>query len=321
MCLQLKILHLGLVVVILIYFAPALKAQHKAGRKALPGGTPVLWREPTDITSRDLYLGPGGESMKPDLTKVTFVENVTRGYSKRFRVRDGSGRQWIAKMGKEAQPETAAIRIVSAAGYFTDATYLAPSVEIEGKGTFSNVEFKARSKEIERVDHWDWQKNPFVGTRELQGLKILMVLLNNWDLKTSNNRILAVRDDESPSMELRYIVSDLGATFGKTGGVISHNRNEPNDYIKTKFVTGVRKGIVQFAYHGKESAILRDITVDQAQWLGNILTRLGDEQLRDAFRAANYSPEEVQMLTSGVRSRINELFNVREIAGRRWGVP
>jgi len=48
--------------------------------KAVPVGTPVLWREPTDIASRDLYLGPGGEAMKPDLSQVTFISNETRGY-------------------------------------------------------------------------------------------------------------------------------------------------------------------------------------------------------------------------------------------------
>ncbi|MGI8836830.1 MAG: hypothetical protein ACR2H4_09355 [Pyrinomonadaceae bacterium] len=31
-------------------------------------GTPFLWREPTDIESRNLLLGAGGEAMKPDLS-------------------------------------------------------------------------------------------------------------------------------------------------------------------------------------------------------------------------------------------------------------
>ncbi|MFN2499449.1 MAG: hypothetical protein ABR557_10215 [Pyrinomonadaceae bacterium] len=28
-------------------------------------GTPILWREPTDIESRNLLLGAGGEAMSP----------------------------------------------------------------------------------------------------------------------------------------------------------------------------------------------------------------------------------------------------------------
>jgi len=38
-----------------------------------------------------------------------------------------------------------------------------------------------------------------------------------------------------------------------------------------------------------------------------LLSRLSDEQIADAFRAANYSAEEIQMLTGAVRARINEL--------------
>jgi hypothetical protein len=37
---------------------------------------------------------------------------------------------------------------------------------------------------------------------------------------------------------------------------------------------------------------------------------LSDEQIKDAFRAANYSPEEVDMLAGAVRARINTLNNL-----------
>jgi len=30
-------------------------------------GTPVMWTEPTDISSRNLLLGAGGEQMRPDI--------------------------------------------------------------------------------------------------------------------------------------------------------------------------------------------------------------------------------------------------------------
>ena len=42
------------------------------------------------------------------------------------------GREWVAKIGKEAQSETAAVRLVWAAGYLTEINYLAPCVRIEG---------------------------------------------------------------------------------------------------------------------------------------------------------------------------------------------
>lgn len=154
--------------------------------------------------------------MKPDLSRITFVKEEKGGYSKKYRVKDGKGRTWVAKLGKEAQSETAAVRLVWAVGYVTEINYLVPRLTIEGKGTFENVRLEARPDNVDRFGEWTWTENPFAGKRELQGLKVLMALMENWDLKDSNNRVLVVR--RGNATELHYIVSDLGTTFGKTGG-------------------------------------------------------------------------------------------------------
>ena len=294
---------------------PALGVQkEKEKKKERMQGTPVLWRDPGDVSALDLYLGPGGEASKPDTSRVVFIKDETGGYSKKYRVKDASGRVWVAKIGKEAQPETAATRLLWAAGYIPEIAYLAPRVTIEGKGTFENVRFEARPEDVKRLDEWRWESNPFSGTREFQGLKIMMALIENWDLKDANNRILAV--SREGANELHYIVSDLGATFGKTGGQnspmsllrnVKGSRNEPEDYASDKFVEGVEGGQVRLDFSGKNSGLMRGITVEDAKWLGGILSKLTDRQLEDAFRAANYTPEEIKMLAGAVRKRIDEL--------------
>ena len=273
----------------------------------------VLWREPTDIASRDLFLGSGGEAMKPDLSKVTFIADETRSYSKKYRVRDGAGNEWVVKLGTEAQSETAATRLLWAAGYFVDITYLAPHVDIEGKGSFDNARFEARPKGQKRLgQRWDWSKNPFVGTNELQGLKVLMALINNWDIQNHNNNILLITDEATGEKEARYFDTDLGASFGKEGRFIGHTRNRPDQYVAdTKFITGVEHGLIRFDYKGKNKHLIQDITVAQAKWLGNILSQLSDQQISDAFRAANYSPEQIEALSRVVKARINELASLQ----------
>ena len=285
----------------------------KSHPKPIPNDAkPVLWREPTDIASRDLFLGPGGEAMKPDLSKVTFIADETRSYSKKYRVRDGAGNEWVVKVGPEAQSETAATRLIWVAGYFADTTYLVPHVDIEGKGSFDNARFEARPKGQKRLgQRWDWSKNPFVGTNELQGLKVLMALINNWDIQNHNNNILLVTDEATGEKEARYFDTDLGASFGKEGRFIGHTRNRPDQYVAdTKFITGVDHGLVRFDYKGKNKHLISDITVAQAKWLGNILSQLSDQQISDAFRAANYSPEQIEALTRVVKARINELVKL-----------
>ncbi|HEU4510243.1 MAG TPA: hypothetical protein VFR78_18560 [Pyrinomonadaceae bacterium] len=290
----------------------------KKAKKVMPAGTAVLWTEPTDITSRNLLIGPGGEAMKPDVSKVTFIKEEKGGYSKKYRVKDAQGRVWVAKLGKEAQSETAAVRLVWAAGYVTEINYLVPSLTIEGKGTFENVRLEARPESVERFDEWMWTSNPFTGKRELQGLKVLMALMENWDLKDENNKIIAVKNGDRT--ELHYIVSDLGTTFGKTGGQngpvarfkkVKGSRNEPEDYVNDKFIRAVEGNIVRLDYDGKNGEMMRDITIEDARWIGGLLSRLSDAQIQDAFRAANYTPDQVRMLSDAVRKRINELVNLK----------
>jgi hypothetical protein len=282
------------------------KSKTKSEKKELTG-TRVLWREPSDIESRNLLLGAGGETMKPDISKLTFIEEKKGGYSTKYRVRDAKGNEWIAKLGKEAQPDTAANRLLWALGYETEIAYLVPKVKIEGKGEFENVRFEARPANVKRAGNWMWENNPFQDTPEFRGLKILMLMINNWDMKDDNNEILAIRSDTTGEGELRYIISDLGGSFGKTGGFFARSRNKPSDYVKADFIKKVNGDVIDFNYGGKNQKLFASITIADARWLSDRLKRLSEEQIKDAFRAANYSAEEVDMLAGALKERINAL--------------
>jgi hypothetical protein len=284
-------------VALLLLLAPAAEAQKKSKKKALPKGTPVLWRD-RDVTKLDLAAGPGGAAMRPVTRGLRFLKEEKGGWSKKYRVRDARGREWVAKLGKESQSETTASRLIWAAGYETEITYLVPRVAIPGQGTFTNVRFEARPKDVKRHGEWSWENNPFSGTRELDGLKVLMVLVNNWDLKDEN--------------ELHYAISDLGATFGKTGGLgplwrLTRSRNNPEDYADSKFIDKVEDGYVDFHFTGVNKGVVEKIKVEHARWIGQRLAALTDGQLASIFRAANYTPQETRLLSRVVRGRIEEL--------------
>jgi hypothetical protein len=142
----------------------------------------------------------------------------------------------------------------------------------------------------------------------------MMALLNNWDIKDTNNKVLLVPNLKTGQNRLHYIVSDLGATFGKVGSgplwALKRSRNNPEDYADSKFVDHVHKDRVFFHYGGKRQDTFEDISVGDVQWIAALLSRLSDQQIGDAFRAANYTPEEVTLLTSTVRARINELVKL-----------
>jgi hypothetical protein len=302
----------------IILLPPVSSVQAKTKKpKEMPRGTPILWQAPVDISSRNLYLGPGGNRLKPDLRHIKFIKEEKGGYSKKFRISDASGREWVAKVGNEAQAETAAVRLLWAAGYETEVNYLIPHLTIPGKGSFENVRLEARPDSEKRFEEWKWTDNPFVGSREFQGLKVIMLLMSNWDIKDSNNQIVWVKGSD----KLRYIISDLGATFGKTGSLpffwrFTRSRNKPEDYEKATFVKNVDDNYVDFHYGGKKREIFDDISVADAKWTGQLLSRLSRRQIADAFRAANYDRQDQAILTSAVLDRIDQLVRLRSTFDR-----
>jgi hypothetical protein len=53
--------------------------------------------------------------------------------------------------------------------------------------------------------------------------------------------------------------------------------------------------------------VVKDIPRTHAKWLGRLLGRLSAQQIRDCFRAAGYSPEEVEGFARVVQGRIADL--------------
>jgi hypothetical protein len=288
-------------------------------------GKPVLWREPTDLESRDLFHGAGGAEGAPSPSdKFTFVKRDSGGTSEKIIVTDSKGREWSVKFGPEARPETAATRIIWAAGYHVDQDYFVREAHIEGRGGFDvwDVRFERKDDGFKTLAPWEWMSNPFNGTRELQGLKVLMALINNWDIKDVNNKIIRPNKESGGDRDSRiYYVSDLGGTLGATGNSLrkipgfsnapAGSKGRPDAFANQTFIDGVQNGKVVFHYEGKSGEVLDDISVEHARWMGELLGRLSDKQLSDAFRAGGFSDAEVNTYVSAMRSRINQLKNLR----------
>src|ERR1044071_4326900 len=252
-----------------------------ASQPANSGGRPVMWEERGDIESRDLVNGLGGAEGAPDANgKFTFEERAKGGTSEKIHVIDDKGRKWTVKFGPEAKPETAATRIVWAAGYHVDQDYFVKRTHIEGRGGFDvwDVRFERRDDGYkEEKELWSWESNPFNGTRELQGLKVLMALLNNWDLKIVNNKITRPGKKSGGDRDERiYYIADLGATLGSTGSFFAKlpffgnapagSKGDADAYSKQAFIDGVKNGQVVFHYKGKDPRALQGVSVENARW-------------------------------------------------------
>jgi hypothetical protein len=149
-----------------------------------------------------------------------------------------------------------------------------------------------------------------------------MALLNNWDLKVDNNKIIRPDKKSGGDRDVRiYYVADLGGTLGSTGSFFTKlpffgsapagTKGDPVAYSSQIFIDGVRSGQVVFHYKGKDPKVLEGVTVENARWMGNLLGRLSDKQLSDAFRSGGFSDSEVTTYVRAVRSRINQLKNLK----------
>src|SRR5215210_4433961 len=197
-------LRVSLIALLLTFFClspqPVSFAQ-KEGKKRDASAKPLLWRDPGNISARDLSYGPGSPNLAP-VGPFTFVEEVKSGESPKFDVRDSRGVTWTVKLGEEAQAETVATRLVWAVGYFAEEAYYFDEVRIEKLPRLSRgreyvagnivrgARFEPEREELKRGPTWGWHKNPFKETRELSGLKVLMILLNNYDAREANNKVI-----------------------------------------------------------------------------------------------------------------------------------
>jgi hypothetical protein len=320
--------------------AGSAEAANKTSAAIVGTGPAALWRNPSDIASRNLFYGPGGKEHEPH-GPFTFLKEDLDGTNPKFEVQDGDGVKWKVKLGEEARPETVASRLVWAAGYFVNEDYFLPTFRAEdmphhlhrgqnrvaSDGSIQNVRLKRYLKGEKKVGTWQWRHDPFTGTRELNGLRVMMALLNNWDLKDINNSVYQEkgRDGSEESVQI-YMVSDLGASFGTTGRSWTRAGSKGNlkAYRHSRFIRKVTPTYVDFNVPTRPAMIhffelhefisrmeLRwignRIPRADARWMGQLLSRLSADQIRAAFRAGGYSPDEVEGFSRVVASRIAEL--------------
>ncbi len=312
---------------------------HETNNNEVAGNAPAfLWQEPADIASRDLYYGPGGKGHAPHTT-YTFLKEDLNGTNPKFDVRDENGTKWKVKLGVEARPEVVASRLVWAVGYYANEDYFLPELRVEDMpplkrgqnlvdtdGTVRNVRLKRQVEGEKKLGDWKWRDNPFTPQRELNGLRVMMALINNWDLKDVNNSIYEEKEEAASAPELHYAVSDLGASFGTAGISWTHSlsKGNPKSYRNSRFIRKVTPEYVDFTVPARPVFISmvnpnefisrmdlrwigKHIPRSDARWIGGLLAQLSPEQVRDSFRAAGYSPEQVQSFSEVVEARIAEL--------------
>jgi hypothetical protein len=289
-------------------------------------GTPVLWRDPGPIASRDLYWGIGSAERAPK-APFTFISEDVSGTNPKIRVRDANNAEWTVKFAgtqphkNEVHAEVAATRLAWALGYLVEENYFVPEGRIDqvpglkraasvvGRdGTFRTARFEREDPEIKDTEHtWSFEACPFTGSKELSGLMVLSALLHHWDLKWDNTAIVQVQ--RNGQLEAWYLFSDFGSTFGKMGGQVrmlsGRDRWNLEAYRRAPLVEAVRGGQVHLNYSG--TASIESVPVEHAVWFAGLASQLTQEQVRRAFEAAGAAPNERDGFSASLLEKIQEL--------------
>jgi len=306
-------LRLGIIPVILAAYLPLSTAAVQP--KAMASDVPLsaLWEQPHDLRDQDLFNGPWGAARAPDPDAVyTYLRPKQGGTNPGVVVQDPAGREWHVKQpprndhGDEGPVEVTVSRVLSAVGYHQPPVYYLRSFmmrDASGTHRVPGGRFRLHDGTMHSRGKWLWQQNPFVGTRPFQGLLVILLAFNSFDLKSPNNSIYDVRLPGN-RREQWYVVRDLGAALGESAR-LGPTRNDPGRFERQTFITGIRDGFVTFSYHGWHPELFRGrIVPADLEWAATLLSGLSDRQWDDAFRAGGYTPAVADRFIRKLRANI-----------------
>ena len=263
-----------------------------------------LWEQPSDLATRDLFHGPGGSAAMPESgASYTWVSTDTTGYSPGFEVRGADGRTWDTKLGLEAQSEVVASRVLWAIGYHQPVTYYVSSWQLSGGpgGQQQGARFRLDSSDAEAIGEWAWADNEFVGTEPYHGLIAANILINSWDWKTNNNRIYRMKTAAGSAR--RFVVQDLGASFGKTQssrllwilpipmrGFGQGTRNNIDDFESQRFIDRAVDGRVEFDFRTFYGSVVDLVRPADVRWTADLLHRITDAAMGRCVQGRRLQP-------------------------------
>jgi hypothetical protein len=274
-----------------------------------------LWVQPEP--GRDLLWGVGGKRLAPDPSaQFTVIDLKRGGFSRGYTVKDPQGREWSAKFPPEAGPEVVASRLLWGIGYHQPPVYYLAEWHAL-KATSPNPQlpsrFRERTPDLHGLDSdgiWSYYRNPFVGTRQLNGLLTVQAMLGNSDLKDAQNATYLLKEPFEGARRW-YVARDLGQTFGRTGA-LDPPRGDPDVFEKTGFIKGVENGFVRFDYRGRHKALFERITPADVRWVCERLQALTDRQVHDAFRAGGFPQATADRFIRRLEQKIAEGLQLKD---------
>lgn len=293
----------------------------------LPVGS--LWRDPGNIAPLD-FSGAAGAPVSKPKPPLTFLREDSSGTQLKMFVNDANSATWDVKFGYEVHAESFCWRVVRACGYFAEPSFFIPAGKLESfqpvkrkdptlhqDGSFNNARFQYRDPDLKFLDDKNWRFDgpPYAATKELSGLKILIMLFSNWDNKDAragaggpNTAIFELK--KVYGTRFIYAFTDWGAGLGSDAGPSERSNWRCAPFLEQSahWVERAANGTLAFRYNGNIGQGFRTgIPAAHATWFMKYLGAITDAQLRAGFVASGAGDADAACFTGALRKRIEEL--------------
>lgn len=173
--------------------------------------------------------------------------------------------------------------------------------------------------DAQEVGFWDYNYLDHPKLREVRAMAVLDAWLDNWDIRWGNNRLELIEEKDG-SYRLEHVVSDLGAAFGNSAGML-HTvsgrwkkglyQNAPNDY---------EWACTHPQAAGKTSVPIRDympiaktqpfyeMNLDDARWMARLIGQLTENQIKEALIGAGFDAAEARLLLEKLVARRDQMM-------------
>ena len=292
---------------------------------APPAVSPYIWQDPGTVEKFD-FGGSMGFAVALPKAPFVFESEDMSGTQPKIFVHDANGARWNLKFGNEVKPESFGWRIVKAAGYFAEPNFYVSQGRIAGlatlkrstpslkaDGSFHDGRFQWRTKDMRYLNGqaWSWDRNPYAHSKELNGLKMLVMLVSNYDNKDS--RAGQTGGSNTATFEVTggrkwLAFTDWGSGMGRWGDLKGQTDWRCSDFdAQSKEFVRVDAGHVRFGFEGHIPRFADGITAADIAWLMRFLGRVTDAQLHAGLRASGATPDEEQCFARSLRTRIEAL--------------
>ena len=233
------------------------------------GDIAELWKHPVDLVEVIFFQRPrwprtGAAAERADYEFVAFK---TTGTNPGYDVKDASGRPverlpWHrSAIGSHGVTDPVGDGIPAACHLLHVEQYTLTGADA---GVKTQARFRTDLPEWRPTGEWSWQENPFVDSTEPRADRCPAVL-NNWDLKSSNNRLYDATDPAATPRR-QFMVRDVGSSLGHsrqfrlfamlgTRGA-QGSKNDVDDFEQQGFIEKVEGNKVRFDYRGMNQPLV-----------------------------------------------------------------